>query len=322
MVKFKKLPRLLVSAAVLIMLVLLIARPQIYMKSVSGGLTLFAVSVLPAMFPFFFFSSILTGLGAAEELGKLLNKPVKKLFMAPPIGGYIFAMSVLCGYPIGAKLVADCVSSGICTKENANTLIAFTSTSGPLFVLGTIGSAVLGNYTAGVIILVVHYASAVINGLVFRRAGGEDFGLSAVTNSSPDNVLSEAVYGSIKSILAVGAFIIIFNMVIDGFYDVGIMSAFESGERALGVSSEVAKGAFCGFVEVTRGAVVLGASGAEFKTVIPLLAFSVSFGGLSVIFQSSAFLSKVGVKISRVIITKASQAIIAYFLATLICAFI
>ena len=44
---------------------------------------LFAKNVAPALFPFFFFTKLLTGLGGANAMGKLLKKPISRLYNAP-----------------------------------------------------------------------------------------------------------------------------------------------------------------------------------------------------------------------------------------------
>ena len=46
--------KIVVYAFALGMIALLLVKPEVYTKSVFNGLILFAVSVLPGMFPFFF----------------------------------------------------------------------------------------------------------------------------------------------------------------------------------------------------------------------------------------------------------------------------
>lgn len=81
--------------AALIILLLMCAvliNPERYLSSVKDGVILFWAAVLPALFPFFFFTRMLTGLGFPETIGKFFEKPVKFLFHTPPISAYIFFM--------------------------------------------------------------------------------------------------------------------------------------------------------------------------------------------------------------------------------------
>ena len=50
----------------------LVADPKRYIASVYNGMLLFATSVAPALFPFFFFTRILTSVGTAQILGDAL----------------------------------------------------------------------------------------------------------------------------------------------------------------------------------------------------------------------------------------------------------
>ena len=131
----------------------LIINPAKYMNSITVGLKLFSVSVLPALFPFFFFSKILTSLDVASSFGKAIQKPLRKIYNAPPITGYIVVMSMMSGYPLGAKLVSDCFSLGIIDENEAKSISTLASTSGPLFILGTIGASMLNNSLVGLTII-------------------------------------------------------------------------------------------------------------------------------------------------------------------------
>jgi nucleoside recognition membrane protein YjiH len=65
----------------------LVIYPERYIQSVQDGLKLFVISVLPALFPFFFFSKILSALDVASSMGRFIKKPLNKLFHSPPVGG-------------------------------------------------------------------------------------------------------------------------------------------------------------------------------------------------------------------------------------------
>jgi sporulation integral membrane protein YlbJ len=291
--------------------------PSRYMAAVSDGLLLFVMSVLPAMLPFFFFSRLLTSLDVASSLADYTKKPLQKLFGAPDIGGYIFVMSMLSGYPIGAKLVADCCENGIVSKEEAKRLLAFTSTSGPLFVLGTVGSNMLGNYKAGLVILFTHYLGAVINGIIFRSKTPAP-SAKAFTLTKYDNILSDAINGSIASVLAVGGYIAIFNMLIVLFKDIKLIGFVSETLSGLGIPYLLCEGMVTGVIEITRGSYLLAASGESLKAIVPLLSAIISFGGLSVTVQSLSFLSGCGIKARYYFVTKLSQCVVTFALATVV----
>ena len=223
--------------AALIILLLMCAvliNPERYLSSVKDGVILFWAAVLPALFPFFFFTRMLTGLGFPETVGKFFEKPVKFLFHTPPISAYIFFMSVLSGYPIGAKLISEFYKNGVINTEESKKIIAFSSTSAPLFVIGTLGVFMLDNVSYGVIILLSHYLSAIITGLVFcnvRRLKATNIDVKPRVKPLPDNVIGDSINDSVLSVLSVGGLIAIFSLVIDVLYDLKFFDLFGNDAR-------------------------------------------------------------------------------------------
>lgn len=311
--------RAAIIAIVLALMLALVIFPDRYIASVSYGLRLFALTVLPALFPFFFFSKILTSLDIASSLEKPFRKPVKLLFNAPPVGGYILIISLLSGYPIGAKLVADCYKMGILTESQAKNISVFTSTSGPLFIVGSVGISMMGNKTAGFVILLSHYLATVINGLILvkRGCGGKELALPKKIVGF-ENLLGDSLLSGIVSVAIVGGYIAIFSMLADVFYDFKILSAFSGLLRLVKVPAALADAVAVAFVEITRGCQALSKSGFALRTVVPPAAALISFGGLSVTLQSLTFLSECKIKPLFYLKCKFSQGIITFFVATLL----
>ena len=101
--------------------------------------------------------------------GKILEKPVKKFFNVPGEGGLALIMGIISGYPTGAKIAVNFRENKICSKEEAERLLAFTNNSGPLFILGTVGISLFGNLKIGYILLVSHIISCLIVGIIFKN---------------------------------------------------------------------------------------------------------------------------------------------------------
>ena len=156
-------------------MIMMLARPDYYLDSARRGLALFATSVLPSLFPFYFFSLLLTYIGAAKTVSGIFQKPVRLLYNAPKESAYVLLLSMLSGYPVGASMTAELYEAGKITEEEAKSIAAFASTSGPVFMLGTVGSAIFADVRIGAVILAAHYLAAIVNGLVFRvrKRGGE-----------------------------------------------------------------------------------------------------------------------------------------------------
>lgn len=285
--------------------------PDKYVKSVAAGLNLYALSVLPALFPFFFFSKILAELNFGYDLGLTLRKPLKKAFNAPALSGYVLVMSMLCGYPIGAKLTSDFYERNLISFEEAKSICAFTSTSGPLFVVGTVGVGMLQNKIAGFVILLSHYLAALINGFIFRAKRSDSVALPAVPKIQYDKMLSDSMTNSIISVAVVGGYIAVFNMILDLFFDVKIISLLAKPLTLIGVNVRLGEGLFASFVEITKGCLILSQSGFPLKIVAPLCCFGITFGGLSVTLQSLTFLTKIKISPAYYLLCKFTQGIIS-----------
>lgn len=315
--------RLLYMLPILFIMIMLIINPSRYIESVTGGLLIFTASVLPALFPFFFFTKLLAAMGAGECVARAIGKPMGKLYNCPDIAGYIFVMSIMSGYPIGAKLTADFYEMRLIDHNAAAKITSFTATSGPLFIIGTVGATIIGNSTAGAIILISHYVSALLNGLIYR--GKKQINravLAPVSNSDIDKILGDSIYSAIISVLIVGGYIAIFNMVGDILTDIGVLPALGGLIDNLfgrGAEAKVGEGISYGLIEITKGVILLQKSGADIKKITALACGVISFGGLSVTFQSLTFLSKCKIKAPRYLLCKLTQSILAGLVAYPLC---
>src|SRR5690606_150939 len=117
------------------MVILILLFPQRSLNAALDGLSVWLDIVLPALLPFFIVSEIMIGLGLVDFVSVLLNPIMKPLFKCPGSSSFIWVMSITSGYPMGAKLVSSFYQAGKITKEEAQRILSFCSTSGPLFMI-------------------------------------------------------------------------------------------------------------------------------------------------------------------------------------------
>lgn len=300
------------------MIILVLVNPDTYVQSALTGLELFGTKVAPSLFPFFFFTGILTRLGAAEGMGKIMRRPIGLLYNAPGCGGYVWCMSILSGYPVGAKLVRELYDGKAVNGRQACTIASFTSTSGPLFIVGTVAASMFHAAKAGYILLAIHFIAALTNGFFYRGKKGD----INIQNVKPrrmriSSALSESMKSAIISILTVGGFVVIFGMAADAMYNTGLITALAKPLSRIMPNGSVtlAEGLLLGLVEVTRGAAHM--AGEDIYAALPCLSFILAFGGLSIILQSLSFLSACGISAGKFLRMKFTQSFIALLFAQL-----
>ena len=98
-------------AVVILFLILALSLfPDVYSKVTLNGIILWATSVLPSLLPYFFLTALLTKINVLAEFCNSLSPLVKKPFRLGGSAVYAFLTSILSGYPVGSKIIADLYS--------------------------------------------------------------------------------------------------------------------------------------------------------------------------------------------------------------------
>lgn len=316
--KLKRVTPYIFMAGLLAVMLLLILYPERYIKSSMDGITLFVTAVLPSLFPFFFITAILTRMRAVSKLSKVFSPLTKRLFNCSGISSYVYLMSILSGYPVGSKIISELRQSGAIGKNEATRMSAFCSTSGPLFIIGSIGLTMLGNKRAGLIIYLCHILSGLITGLIFRFYGKkeEKSGFLPAAKPKVDNIMGDAMYSSVISILTVGGFITVFCILADMLVDFNLLLPLYALISLLLLpftkDFELSKYIGEGLIEGTKGCSLLAAHGGPL--VLPAISFVIAFGGLSIILQQIVHLKKADVNIGIFLLSKLLHALLSFAL--------
>ncbi|MBR1676681.1 MAG: hypothetical protein IJ706_05155 [Clostridia bacterium] len=306
----------LLSAVVLFSAAALAIKPDVFIKSSLSGIKLWAVSVLPSLLPFFFLTALMGKLGMIKWLSRLMEKPMRRLTGCGGATAYAFIMSVMSGYPVGAKIICDLRQNGIIDKAEATRASTFCSTSGPLFIIGAVGVGMFGDKSVGYTIFLSHVLAALCTGVIFSfpRNKNNSHAFLPVTEKA-DNVLYECVYSSVISVALVGGFICVFYCFADIVSYFGLLRPLQFVLSPL-FGSDISKGISEGLIECTRGCLSLSKCGLSTYSVA-FCSLVISFGGLSALFQQIAFLKKAEVKTGVFISAKLIQGLIAFLFSIL-----
>ena len=88
--------------------------------------------------------------------------------MFPVHGAFALAMGITSGYPVGAKVASDLYIKNLCTKTEAERLLAFTNSSGPLFIIGAVGTGMFFDSKVGLLLFLTHFLASISVGILFR----------------------------------------------------------------------------------------------------------------------------------------------------------
>lgn len=139
----------LAAAAALAFGVLVLAVPEAAARGFSGGTALCLQSVLPALFPFFVVCELLT---AAPPPAALLRPMQRVLGLESAETARALLLSWVGGYAVCARLAGQLYGAGRITRRDAALLQVLGCCSGPGFVIGCVGGALLGNVRLGVVL--------------------------------------------------------------------------------------------------------------------------------------------------------------------------
>ena len=274
------------SSAALFLLLLgfaavFLSAPARYGESVLCGLMLWLSCIVPTALPLFVVLSLLINSPAFFALARRLSKPFGALFRVSGAGAGALLLSLLSGYPAGARAVSELAKSGKIGREEAFYAACLASTSGPSFCLGA-AAGMFGSAKAGLLIFLSHLmAVGVVSFLLPRLKGYAPRG-NALPPSKDRQPFLELLAGTVQSLLSIGALIALFFCLKEMLFSL------------LPPLSPLLDGTLQGLLEVTAGVNALSKAGTPLSLAISCA--EVSFGGLCVNSQQLSFLAGAGVK--------------------------
>ena len=262
------------------------------LESVRFSFSIWTNNIFPSLFPFLILSDFLIHYGFVELVGELCKPIMNSLFRVKGEGAFVFIMSIISGFPSNAKYTRQLYLDGILTEKEASKLLMFTHFSNPLFILGTI-SAFLNDKKIGLMILLCHYGTNLIIGLLVRNYAPcekkkEEFSLQkAIFKMHEKRIQSKESFGlffyetitqSIQTLLLILGVITVFLILTTILnHTIPVSSLYQS--------------IFNGLFEMTQGLKYVSLLDISTKKKAVLSTFLLSFGGLSVHLQMISILS-------------------------------
>lgn len=335
---FKNSKNKIITIIILAICFVFILNPSVYSKSCLNAISVWALNVLPMLLPFFIFTRIIVSICPPKK--SVLDKPFKKFYNTPNGSFLIFFLSVISGYPMGAKLISNMYENKYIDNDDALSTLSFCSISGPMFMIGTVGVSIFHSYKAGLIIMIANLLASIFNGLIFRKRIKSKHNLIKEDDNSTDNktkkendnlkenkiddkkessnILADSVYDSLNSILIVGVYIMLSFLIIDLLKNIGFISNVASaicGVFNVTDKQNVVESVLSGLVEITRGNLDLASTNISLQAKTIISSGLIGFGGISVLMQSSAFIKNLNLPLNSIVTQKVCQGLLSTLFA-------
>lgn len=308
--------------ALLVFILALISLSSSYSKCVTEGVFLWFYCVFPTLFPYVFVVGIIDKLNLTNGTEKLFSPLSKRLFRTN--GNVITALiiSLLSGYPVGAKTVGDLKTNNLISQTEGERASAICSTSSPSFLIATVGALFFKSKMVGIILFVSQFLTSILIGFIFSLYKRTE---SATTPQRQNvkvskNLLYDNIYSSIISVLLVGGMITIFYLIAQVLMTLKLDYPLTLAFNQIFNNETLSKGLTMGIIECTSGLKLLAQNGTNVLT-ISLSSLICGLGGISVIFQSLAFLKNAKIKTTVFLISKPISAVLNFIITFVLCLF-
>lgn len=302
------------AAAVLLLALGLVFYGRDTASAAAEGINLCFSVLLPSLFPFFVVSALAVDTGLASLAGRALERPMRFLFNVPGACASAFALGLIGGYPVGAKTAIELYQKGLCTRTQAQRLLAFCNNSGPAFILGAVGGIFGG--AAGLLLYGSHIMASVTVGVLLRRWGEAKGSPPIPPQSMKKTAFSSkplrfmpaftgAITRAFSSMLNICAFVIFFSVSIRLLCSTGILPGIARGIASL---LQIDKGfmekLLSGALELTGGIYGLLETGASLNAKLAAAAFMLGWAGVSVHCQVLNFIGESGLSCAPYLVGK------------------
>ena len=281
--------------------VLIIYAPQA-VRGASAGLILWFNQVLPVLFPFALILQLIMSVNALSGISCLTAPIMQKCLHLSPACSFCLLAGFLCGFPMGTAVSVQALENGLISRKEAQLLSGVCNHASPMFLLGYVYPLFHGNLPLWKLLAAV-YGPALLLALPARllyRNGaptGRKPKMQGIAElqeipgpnppspnqSNPGNLSAdEAILSSVEVLCRIGGLLILFSIAVE----------FLRGARQLPAGLRLF---LMGAMEMTTGIRELAAA-LPYPYSAAAACASLTFGGLSGIFQTKAALGALAQK--------------------------
>ncbi|MEG2295720.1 MAG: hypothetical protein RSB96_03160 [Oscillospiraceae bacterium] len=295
----KRMLNLWVTVLILLLAVLLINYSKIISVGILDGINTCIRILVPSLLPFMILSSFIVLSPVSNVISGLISPITRYVFGLPKTAGSTVLMSMIGGYPIGAKSISELLEQKSISTKTASYMLCFCVNAGPSFLVNAVGISLFSNAKIGYILFLSQVCSSVLIGFILS------FFLKKQTYQIKENkqqmgyasAFVKSVTQSSIGMIHISTFVVIFSAVL------AVMNRFLYGFK----NAPILHTLLSGFLEVTSGCI----SAVSLDGILGVIycAIFISFGGISIIFQVMSYFQGIPINFTPFFISRFASAI-------------
>ena len=115
--------------------VLILSYPALSLSYAANGLKLWFDRMVPTLFPFMLLSTVMIRQNLTEGFASFLYPIAGRLYGMSRNCVYCLLLGFLCGFPMGARTIAEMYERKQLSKREAEFLLAFCNNIGPVYYI-------------------------------------------------------------------------------------------------------------------------------------------------------------------------------------------
>lgn len=192
---------------ILLFAVLILKDPEPTIKASAYGINLSARVLIPSLYPFTFCVLFILNSGFLTGF-KCLDRILKKVF---GMDGYLFSvflLSLIGGYPLGAKLINDSQIN----EKTATIMLNYCVNAGPAFIITAIGSGIFNSKKIGLILFISHILPSFLLAFLFRKKLNLNNNCKKSAISIADNFVISASSAA-SALISICTYVLLFSVI-------------------------------------------------------------------------------------------------------------
>ena len=189
---------ILILVSIILLIIIYLINSTYIIKCFLDYNKLFYTKLFPVSFIFFILSTLLIEYKLLDIIPININNI------------YIYLLSLISGFPSGAKYTKELLDNNYISKEEASSLILFSHFPNPLFIIGSINTILNKNICLKLLISIL-LSNFII--LIFTKKYNKKHTNIINNNNSFSMILKNAIYKSTKTIILIYGTSIFFYLI-------------------------------------------------------------------------------------------------------------